>query len=69
MSIINLQIEVTKVMNQPGSRSQQVLTLFGDLEERIQVAVKVMLSGKTVKDGFELAFRIIQVSGMVKGPP
>lgn len=61
MATINLQLEVTKFMSARMSKNEPPFTLFGDQTERIKIAAKVVLAGKTVKEGFPLGFKIIQV--------
>lgn len=61
MNTIILQIEVTNFLCSAGSRKEEPVTLFGDQEERVKVAIKVMLANKSINDGFSLAFKIIQV--------
>lgn len=61
MNTTKLQIEVTKYMFCSLYRRETNATLFGDAQERITIAAKVILGSKSVKDGFELAFKIIQV--------
>lgn len=61
MLTVKLQIEVTKFVSSTTSRREPAVTLFGDNQQKTILASKVILAGKSINDGFSLAFRIIQV--------
>lgn len=61
MMTVKLQIDVTKFISSSTSRREPALTLFADNQQKTSLASKVILAGKNISDGFNLAFRIIQV--------
>lgn len=54
-------MEITKHISSTPLAKEPVLSLFGDHQERSALASKVILASKNISNGFELAFRIIQV--------
>ncbi|XP_064148696.1 zinc finger FYVE domain-containing protein 26 isoform X2 [Loxodonta africana] len=66
MNTLQLQMEVTRFLHRCESAgTSQVTTLplptlFGNNHMKMDVACKVMLGGKSVEDGFGIAFRVLQ---------
>lgn len=68
MNAINLQIEVTKFIygcTSTLSKREQILqqktpTLFGSNDTKINVCCLILLSGKSIQEGFGFVIRIIQ---------
>ncbi|XP_024423386.2 zinc finger FYVE domain-containing protein 26 [Desmodus rotundus] len=66
MNTLQLQMEVTRFLHRcesAGTSQTTTLplpTLFGNNHMKMDVACKVMLGGKSVEDGFGIAFRVLQ---------
>lgn len=54
-------MDIMKFLNNTPSRREPALTLFGDHKEKTTLASKVIIAGKSIKDGFDFGFRVIQV--------
>ncbi|KAM7289826.1 zinc finger FYVE domain-containing protein 26 [Ixodes scapularis] len=80
VSIVNLQMDVTRFLN-ARELDQGVLlrpvdapsdwrppTLFGDTSDKMDLACLVLINGSNVEEGFGAAFRIIQEHHLEGGP-
>ena len=72
LKAINLQIEVTKFVYNCLSNSKsepktgpQAPTLFGTNDTKINLCSLILLSGKTIQEGFGFVIRIIQVGNKI----
>lgn len=72
MNAINLQIEVTKFINNCAqNKREQVInqkatcTVFGSNDTKICLCCSILLSGVSIQEGFGFVIRIIQVKTII----
>ena len=73
LNAINLQIEVTKFINNCiVHKKEQILnqkatcTVFGSNDTKINLCCSILLSGQSIQEGFGFVIRIIQVITYIK---